>query len=227
MLNVLFLLISLIPSFFFVFWLRKLKKEDPVYSGLCTRAFVSGIVCSIIVILVSLIFQIIENILKIRDNYPVAGEIFHNFIVLAFSEELVKFLTMKHIMKKREYAYNQLVIAALMMLVGLGFGVLEDIPYMFGASPVMILIRGLTIMHGGYGFIMGWFYGKAVETGKKGYAAAGFAIPLFLHGLYDTCLSEKLNAINDNIGVVSLALAVFAVVTVVLAIVYFSKRREK
>ena len=47
-----------------------------------------------------------------------------------------------------------------------------------------------------------------------------------LHGAYDTCLNEKLNEINDNIGIVSVVLAVTAIVIMIFAVRFFIKRKN-
>lgn len=55
-------------------------------------------------------------------------------------------------------------VTAIMVIVGAAFGLLEDLPYAIGSNPIQRLVRGFTMGHLGYGFIMGWFYGKKPDT---------------------------------------------------------------
>lgn len=95
-----------------------------------------------------------------------------------------------------------------MVLVGLGFEVVEAIPYAVGAGPVIMFVRGVTMMHAAFGFVMGYFYGKSLNTGKKVYAIIGFVLVWFMHGL------------------ISMLLAAFSIVLIVLFIRYVVKNRK-
>ena len=165
----------------------------------------------------------IERILAVLGVGAVAIAIFHNFIVLALAEELVKYWIFKRLLKKNSYPYTCPDITSLMMIVGIGFGLTESVAYAFGANAGMMLIRGFTAMHCGYGFIMGYFVGKAMQTGQKRYTILGIGLPLLLHGMYDTCLSDVLEEISDGFAYVSLALAVVALITLVFAVFYIHK----
>ena len=114
----------------------------------------------------------------------------------------------------------------LMTLVGIGFGLAEDIPYAIGAGAIVMLIRGATCMHGGYGFIMGYFLGKAKKTGNKAWAVAGVVIPWLLHGFYDFGLSDEFAALGENTPYLSVSLAAFALVTIVILIIFFIRHRH-
>ncbi len=64
-----------------------------------------------------------------------------------------------------------------MVIIGTAFGMIEDIPYAIGENPIVIIVRGLTLGHVGYAFIMGWFYGKELYTGKKRYGVIAVLLP--------------------------------------------------
>ena len=72
-----------------------------------------------------------------------------------------------------------------MTVVSLAFGLLEDAVYAFGTNPMVMLVRGVLLMHGVYGFLEGWFYGRAKHSGKQWMAVYGFVIVWILHGAYD------------------------------------------
>ena len=114
-----------------------------------------------------------------------------------------------------------------MVIIGTAFGLVEDIPYAIGATPVIMLVRGFTMGHLGYGFMMGWFYGKKLYTGKKRYGVLAFVLPFLLHGLYDFSLTPELLKWNDNIAFLGVALAATDLVLLALMIRFFIKARKK
>ena len=81
-------------------------------------------------------------------------------------------------------------------------------------------------MHCGYGFIMGCFLAKGMKTGDKKYTVLGLLIPFVLHATYDACLGDAVDKINSNFMFVSGALAVVAIITLVVAIVFFVKNSK-
>ena len=84
-----------------------------------------------------------------------------------------------------------------------------------------------TIMHGGYGFIEGWFYGKACRIGKKGYMVAGFAIAWILHGLYDFGLSPIIETVGEYYALLSVSIAIFALVLAICMVVFFARKKKQ
>ena len=62
-----------------------------------------------------------------------------------------------------------------------------------------MIVRGLTVGHGGYGFIMGYLMGKGEATSSKASTALGFVVPWLMHGLYDYSLSESMAAFDTDI----------------------------
>ena len=111
-------------------------------------------------------------------------------------------------------------------IIGAAFGLVEDIPYAIGVSPMVMLVRGITTGHTGYGFIMGWFYGKKLYTGKKGFGVIAFMLPWLFHGLYDFSLTEELLAVNDNLAVIAVSLALMDIVLLILTIRFFRRSRR-
>ena len=151
----------------------------------------------------------------------------YKFFVLAFVEELVKFLAYKDLLKKYPGEWTWADLTAFMVIIGTGFGLIEDIPYAIGASPMIMLVRGITMGHVGYAFIMGWFYGKMRYTGKKIYGFIGFVMPLFFHGLYDFGLSDELLQANDDFAFIAVSLALLDLVLLFLMIRFFRRAPKK
>lgn len=228
LLMILILVLSLMPAILLFLWLRRRNAEDSEYRSICNQALVRGAFLSaVLVLVVSTVLYGGERVLALLGAGTVILTVYHNFIVLALSEELVKYRVMRGLMKKRPYPYSWLDVISLMMIVGIGFGLLESLGYAIGANAGMMLTRGITAMHCGYGFIMGYFVGKSMKTGKRKYSRIGILVPILLHGTYDCCLSEELAKISDNFGLVSLALAAVAVVTLAVAIIHVRKARTQ
>ena len=74
------------------------------------------------------------------------------------------------------------IIAA--VAVGLSFGIWENIVYAVGGSANFL--RVILPLHIMFQFFMGYFYGKARQTGQKKYHVLSLAIPILVHTLYDT-----------------------------------------
>ena len=221
----LFFAISLLPSFALYFLMRGLKKDSGEYRKMCRGALLAGATCAVPVVFASMFLNMAEIILgRVLGEDPVLRTVFHAFITLALAEEGVKCLTLFRFIKNKACSWLDMV--CFMTMIGLGFGLLEDIPYAIGAGAGVMLVRGVLVMHGGYGFIMGYFMGRAGKTGKKGWASVGFLLPWLLHGAYDCCLSDTLNAVNEDIGIISVLLAGGAFITAVVCIIFILRARK-
>ena len=216
-------IVSMIPTVLLFLWIRGQKNIAENYNNNCTKAFVRGLLSVLPVIPTSLVLNIAVNLTGFKESNPVLYQALYTFLVLAFSEELMKFLMMKGVIKGGKHSWYE--IAAFMTLVGLGFELIEAIPYAIGADPMTMFVRGLTVMHGGYGFITGYFYGKSVYTGNKAYGIFGFCLSWILHGLYDFGLSEELLAVDDDLAFIAITLAAISLVFLVLLVRFFKKRR--
>ena len=220
---ILIFFVSLIPVILIYRWLKK-RREDKEYQHICACALKRGAtLCVLLVLVFSAICYVIERLLVAAGAGDLLTAIFRNFIVLALAEETAKYLMLKGLLKKHPYPYAWVDITSLMMIVGMGFGITESLAYAFGANAGMMLIRGITAMHCGYGFVMGYFVGKGKKTGEKKYTVLGFLISFLLHGTYDCCLSDTLGAISEDFAYVSLALAAAALVTLIVSIVHIHK----
>lgn len=217
--------LSLLPSIGLFLWLRGLE-GDEVFAGICNRALIQGFLVVFPVFGCSLVLALLQRGLESLGLQGVGAACYRAFFVFAFSEELMKYLWFRKTLKKFDRAWSWMDYIILMTIVGIGFGLIEDIPYGFMTNAGQMLVRGLTIMHGSYGFIMGYFMGKAEKTGDKKWQIIGFCLPWIMHGLYDFCLSDALLAVNDDFGLISLALAALAVITIIFLIVFMNKKKD-
>lgn len=225
-------IISIIPATALFFWCRDaLRKGQPVeeaYKKLCNNAITRGLLCSAPVILESFLFALLEAFAPgLRDLPPVPKRAFHDFFVLAFSEELVKYLMLKGLMKKNpDYPYAWLEVIVFMVSVGIGFELIESLVYAFSTNVGQILVRGVTAMHAGFGFIMGNFLGKGRKTGDKKYRILGFVLPWLIHGLFDFSLSEEADTLGFVFTFIAVTLAALSFVLLIYMVFFMRKARE-
>lgn len=229
--NILVFLVSIIPNVLIFLWLRNRNKDSDSYIKTTNSAFIRGLVSVAPVIGISAAIWLCLGVINIftdfKTNIPLLYQALYTFFALAFSEEIVKLFAFRGLIKKKFFEYSWADLVAFMTIIGLAFGLLEDIPYAVGASPIEMILRGLTMGHVGYGFIMGWFYGKGIYTGKKVYKIIAFFFPWLIHGLYDFSLSKELLKINDNFAIIGVSLAVVDLIIIVLMIRFFIKARKK
>lgn len=218
-------LASLLPAIGLFLWLRGYE-EDEEFKGICNKGLIQGVLTVLPAVGCSFVFAIIGFGLSRLGLSGIPQAAYHNFIVLALSEELSKCFMFHKLLEKYQRAWSWADYVILMTLVGIGFGLAEDIPYAIGAGPIVMLVRGLTCMHAGYGCIMGYSLGKAKRTGDKKWFVLGVVVPWLLHGAYDFGLSEEFAALGDATAFLSVSLAVFAIVTLVVLIVFLVRHKH-
>ncbi len=195
---ILALLASFIPSFLIFFWFRS-RESFPDYKAVCGKVLVSGLLSVFPVTLASALLHITMNIL-LKGRVPeLMLKAFYKFIVLAFAEELVKYLTGNKYIKANLNKVSWMDVAAFMTIVACGFNLSESVLYAVGSDVITVLVRGVTALHEFYGLIMGYYLGKRMHTGNRVWMIPAFGIPFFLHGLYDYSLTPELLAVNDNL----------------------------
>lgn len=227
LISILAFLISIIPTVLIFLWLRNRKRDDQEYRKCANSAFLRGVVSVLPIIVVSLILHIALRLTRLQNYNILLYKAIYTVIVLALAEEFVKFFTFRGLIKKKNYEYTWVDVTAFMTIVGLAFGLAEDIPYAIGASPIVMIVRGFTMGHIGYGFIMGWFYGKRLYTGKRSYGAIAFILPWVLHGIYDFSLTPELLEVNDNFAFLGVMMAILEIVILVLMLRFFKRAGKK
>ncbi|MCR4646098.1 MAG: PrsW family intramembrane metalloprotease [Oscillospiraceae bacterium] len=232
-LSIIAFLISLIPAIGVCLWLRNRMPAAEDYKPACKRALIQGF-CSVVLVLgCSAVFFIIEKIAFSPHFSPAFTSVYHAFFVLALAEELTKYLVFRRLMTRLRRDVTWLEAIAFMVIIGTAFGLIEDIPYALGASPVTMLVRGLTSGHIGLGFLMGLFYGKALSTQKPVYHVLSFGLPWLLHGSFDALLAEEVQTLGENnppadviITLAALLLAAADIALLITVFVFTGKKRH-
>ena len=224
MIIVLALLGSFVPSVVMFLCLRKSGGDRLDYRSDCT-----GFLSTVLIVIAAFVLQITANLAGLKNCPVLIQEAYKDFILAALVEEIVKFLLFKRVLLKAKSDYSWRDIVAFMVIVGMSFGLLEDIVYVVEADVITILVRGFLLMHGGYGFIMGYLYGKSIYTGKKRYRILAIILPFLLHGIYDFGLTPELMEINDNYAFLSVGMAIIGLAVFIRMIVFFARagRKEK
>ena len=219
--------VSLIPTLAVYRWIRSLRKDDAAYFNLCDKMFRAGVVSALPIIVVSGTLSLLLHMTGLKASHALLYEALHSFIVLALTEEMVKFLTFRRTLGENDDSYSSLDMTAMMTLVGLGFGAAENLVLAITSGVGVMLIRAVTLGHGGYGFVVGYFYGKGVKSGNNGYKALGIVLIWLMHGLYDFSLDEEFTAYNEDLSaIIAVTLAFMSVVLAVTLIAYFTRARK-
>ena len=218
---------SVVPALLLYFWLRSLYSEKEGYRENCRRSMLNGVVSSGAITLSCLVLSIIFSFLGIDKLPPLAKDAIRCFILFALMEELWKFLYFRKTLKKATGEVSYLDVIIFMTLVGAGFGILEDIVYAFTTSVGQGIVRGVTMGHAVYGFVMGYFISKAMRTGKNSFNVLSFLIPYLWHAIYDFTLSENLPRDQFIFDLIPVTLAFLEFVMVFVMIIFFRKARNK
>ena len=212
-----------IPFSALYFWIRNGSRKEETYRKRCDKALLQGVLCIFPVALGSFVTSLLLRLSGLKDANILLYEFLYKFIVLALVEEAAKFWGLHRVMKKNDGPYSWLDMTVLMSAVGIGFGMIESLVYCINESIPVILVRGISMAHAGYGLVTGYYYGKGVKTGRAWLKWFGFAASWLMHGMYDFSLSQEFLAINDNLVIVPLLLAVSEVVLAIVLAIFVKK----
>ena len=216
-------IVSLIPSLLLFRWFLKLK-DDGWYKDSCKKAMIKGLLLIVPVFLASTLLVIAERLI-----FPEPGSLariaFHEFVAIAFAEELVKYLAGLKVIDSAGPRVSRLDLIVIMGIVGTGFGLAEDIPYAIGSSVPVMIIRGIGISHGVYGMLTGLLLGRIMEKGGR-FGLPALAVSWLIHGLYDFGLDETVNALWDGIAFIPVSIAVGEVILLLVFIRFIGKARK-
>ena len=220
------LVVGLGPSLALYFWLRKRSMETPAYPETCGKALTAGLLATFPIVLLSGVLFLLLRVTGLQETHPLLYQVPYTFIVLAFSEELMKYLSFRRLLKKMQQPYSWRELTVLMAVVAIGFGLAESLLYLIGSNVIVMLIRGIAIPHGGYGAIVGWFYGRSVKTGRRGDRVLGFVLAWLLHGLYDFSLAREFAAFNENLAIaIALTISVLNLALIIALILFVVRTR--
>ncbi len=217
------LLVSYIFPLTTFFYLRSLHGEDKEYRKDCFDLLWNGWMLGFPVFGFSLICNIIFKLSRIGQNYPAVELFFSDFVLKALSEELMKYLLARYIIRKNRARVSFIDLMAYTTISAIGFEMMEAIFYMFETNVGQIIVRGVTNMHAAFGLIMGYVMAKGYKKKIKHPVFLGLLIPIIIHGVYDLCLSTEFD--DTYWGVISLLIAVICLV-INIALFFFVKKHR-
>ena len=208
-------ILSLPISVLLVRWLMKKKTENPFEKGDVRRLVLAGMLSMVVASIVTLLILFarayrligidtlklwmsnpdpetiknsLEEIKSRSSNQTYLSTFAGTFLSVGLVEELSRFLFIRLSTGKKRFAKTWLDLVICGGIIGVGFQLLEDITYVNG-NLITAIFRAVTPFHFTFGAIMGFFIGKALESGKKGYHIPAVLVPALLHTLFDSSIS--------------------------------------
>lgn len=138
-----------------------------------------------------------------------------SFVVVAFFEEVFKFLTLVLFPYFRPFFNEPLDGIIYAVMISMGFATLENVLYALQFSIATTALRGLTAVpaHAVFATMMGYFVGKAkFKTARKTqlrFLLTGLGIAVLVHGLYDFFIIQEFYDWLIILAVVTLFISIF------------------
>lgn len=192
----LLLIMAVLPA---AWLLIKVHQYDPVEKeppGLLAGLLVLGGLACIPAIALESIGA--DALLRGGTAYTVGELLVENFIIVALSEELCKWIFLRLRTWRSphfNYMFDGIVYA---VFVSLGFAIFENIGYVYQFGMETAFVRAFTAIpgHAVFGVFMGCFYGlekrasvEGKESQRLAFAVCSLAVPVVCHGFYDFCAS--------------------------------------
>ncbi len=192
----LLLIAAVVPGLFLAWQINKMDKIEKEPFGLLLECFFLGALSIIPAIILERLGVSILNGIFTYDS--LGYEILLNFVVIACSEELSKYVLLRLATWNHpdfNYRFDAVIYA---VCVGLGFAIFENINYVMSYGLMTALVRAVTAVpaHTMFAIFMGHFYGQAKLFDADGYSGRSSVyrklaciVPILMHGFYDFAAS--------------------------------------
>lgn len=135
------------------------------------------------------------------------------FLVVAFSEELVKLAMVLIYPYPRTFFNEPMDGIVYSVMVGMGFAVVENLIYAYNHGIETVLVRAFTAVpaHAVFAIFMGYFLGLAKFHADKKWKLIGFGFLLAvgIHGLYDFFIIQQYYDWLMGFGLVTLLISAY------------------
>jgi RsiW-degrading membrane proteinase PrsW (M82 family) len=190
MMTLVLLALAVAPGVAFAMYIYYRDKHEKEPVRLLLRAFLIGFAAVVPAALIEA---------ALRDAWRLSSQnIFHlfidNFIVIGFTEEVVKFFILWFVAYNRKEfnePYDGIIFA---VMIGMGMATAENIVVVLGSGLQTALMRLLTTMpaHAMFAVILGYFIGLSKFRRHSGRTIMlGVGMATLFHGSYDFFLSIK------------------------------------
>ena len=209
MMNPLLILAAILPGFLIcllIFWLDRHEKEG--FWGLFL-SFLLGMLSGLPAIWI----QMVATDYGFNETGHLGYLLFYVFIVVAFSEELVKLFMLMIYPYGRTFFNEPMDGIVYSMMVGMGFAVIENLIYAYNYGLDTILVRAFTAVpaHAVFAAFMGYFVGlsKFHPNVKWKLIGFGFLLAFLIHGLYDFFILQEYYEWLMGFGLITIAIGLY------------------
>ena len=194
--------VSILPGILWVWYFYKKDRYDPEPKSLIVRDFIWGI---FIVFPVSAIEAPFSSLLENPGSLVVL--FFASVFIVGLVEEGAKSLIV-YLLHFNNPEFNESIDGIIYgVTVGLGFAAAENLFYtlMFGYRVGIVRAFLTTLAHASFSGIFGYFLGRAKMEGRKNCIFIGYALVVFMHGLYDfLVISQIMGFFTTVLTIISL-----------------------
>lgn len=142
-----------------------------------------------------------------KDDGSLWNTLFSAFILVAFTEELVKYIALVLYPYRSRFFNEPIDGIVYAIFIGMGFATLENVLYAYRYDMATTLVRALTAVpaHATFAAIMGYYIGKAkfYPVRRRSYLIKGLLMAIMLHGLYDFFVLQN---IDDGLMILSIVI---------------------
>jgi len=118
-----------------------------------------------------------------------------SFVVIALSEELVKFVVLLIYPYQKKFFNEPFDGIIYAVMIGMGFATIENILYADRFGTQTTIVRAFTAVpaHAIFAVLMGYFVGLAKFNPEHRikYLAMGLSLAVFIHGIYDVFILQQ------------------------------------
>jgi RsiW-degrading membrane proteinase PrsW (M82 family) len=183
-----FVSIGFAPGLFWLWRIYLRNHNRPDHKGLVARTFLLGVAVALPVLIAGMLVQ--GPGASRHASMTVEEAAFKAFVVAGLVEEIGKFLIVRWTMFRSPYFDEPMRGLIYASAVALGFASIENVGYMIGHEPSVIVLRAFTATLGHVFFSSPWGYAlgaarRRPEDRRTGLIVVGLAMSVAGHGLYD------------------------------------------
>ena len=187
----LLIILAILPGVlicYLIYRFDKYEKEAKLPLGIC---FVLGVVSA----LPALKLEEWGDRMGINEHEGFWMLLFLSFIVIAMSEELVKFIALFAYPFQKKFFNEPIDGIMYSVMIGMGFATIENVIYADRFGTGTTIVRAFTAVpaHAIFAVIMGYFTGLAKfnPEHKIKYLAMGLGLAILVHGIYDVFILQQ------------------------------------
>lgn len=191
--TIIILLTALLPIAILVYYIYNKDKKSPEPTGLLVKAFIFGVLS----VPVSFFMSVPLGQMGVypAEATNILGSISTAFFGAAIPEEIAKFFMLWLLLRKNVHFDEKMDGIVYAVCVSLGFAALENIMYLFSNAEAFLSVgiaRAIFAVPGHFcfGILMGYYYSlaKFYPKSPKKNKVLILAVPILVHGLYDSIL---------------------------------------